>query len=99
MWIVELVKNTITGHIRTPIVKARLGHRYARQGRRLQTSSPTTACASRQSPRSEEHTSELQSRRDLVCRLLLEKKNNFFELGTDIKHEHIILHHHDNSRD
>src|SRR5438874_12772095 len=27
------------------------------------------------SSRSEEHTSELQSRRDLVCRLLLEKKN------------------------
>src|SRR5204863_6759952 len=26
--------------------------------------------------RSEEHTSELQSRRDLVCRLLLEKKNH-----------------------
>src|SRR5690349_23953853 len=26
--------------------------------------------------RSEEHTSELQSRRDLVCRLLLEKKNS-----------------------
>src|SRR5438874_10284017 len=28
----------------------------------------------RQAVRSEEHTSELQSRRDLVCRLLLEKK-------------------------
>src|SRR5690349_23651577 len=28
----------------------------------------------RNDPRSEEHTSELQSRRDLVCRLLLEKK-------------------------
>src|SRR3712207_7484148 len=27
------------------------------------------------SPRSEEHTSELQSRQYLVCRLLLEKKN------------------------
>src|SRR5699024_5050761 len=27
--------------------------------------------------RSEEHTSELQSRLDLVCRLLLEKKNNY----------------------
>src|SRR5437773_3359909 len=26
--------------------------------------------------RSEEHTSELQSHHDLVCRLLLEKKNN-----------------------
>src|SRR5690349_22532205 len=31
--------------------------------------------------RSEEHTSELQSRRDLVCRLLLEKKNmGLFEI-------------------
>src|SRR2546428_1583544 len=29
----------------------------------------------RDSLRSEEHTSELQSRSDLVCRLLLEKKN------------------------
>src|SRR6266704_6408592 len=28
-------------------------------------------------PRSEEHTSELQSRFDLVCRLLLEKKNKY----------------------
>src|SRR5438105_6699421 len=30
--------------------------------------------------RSEEHTSELQSRVDLVCRLLLEKKNNTFRI-------------------
>src|SRR2546421_8817703 len=30
---------------------------------------------SRRRVRSEEHTSELQSRSDLVCRLLLEKKN------------------------
>src|SRR5690349_24226444 len=30
--------------------------------------------SNRSRPRSEEHTSELQSRRDLVCRLLLEKK-------------------------
>src|SRR5258707_10313297 len=29
-----------------------------------------------ESERSEEHTSELQSRQYLVCRLLLEKKNN-----------------------
>src|SRR5690349_24002991 len=33
------------------------------------------ASTARLSLRSEEHTSELQSRRDLVCRLLLEKKN------------------------
>src|SRR2546429_1373930 len=32
--------------------------------------------AARVAPRSEEHTSELQSRLHLVCRLLLEKKNN-----------------------
>src|SRR5207248_11767193 len=38
--------------------------------------SPGTGCAARQVPglRSEEHTSELQSPYDLVCRLLLEKK-------------------------
>src|SRR5690606_42015158 len=30
--------------------------------------------------RSEEHTSELQSRENLVCRLLLEKKNNKHQL-------------------
>src|SRR5690349_23433293 len=31
--------------------------------------------------RSEEHTSELQSRRELVCRLLLEKKNYILEFN------------------
>src|SRR2546422_5857389 len=38
--------------------------------------SPWTACCARKTPRSrsEEHTSELQSRLHLVCRLLLEKK-------------------------
>src|SRR5690349_22850141 len=32
--------------------------------------------------RSEEHTSELQSRRDLVCRLLLEKKKSHSDSNT-----------------
>src|SRR2546428_3056904 len=41
--------------------------------------------------RSEEHTSELQSRSDLVCRLLLEKKNDKRKLlneseGRDLYH-------------
>src|SRR5258707_11775123 len=35
------------------------------------------------SPRSEEHTSELQSRQYLVCRLLLEKKKKIFDLLED----------------
>src|SRR2546422_7668888 len=37
-------------------------------------------------PRSEEHTSELQSRLHLVCRLLLEKKKKT-EHGNDAIHE------------
>src|SRR3712207_7819302 len=39
---------------------------------------PRAAAAWRAPPRSEEHTSELQSRQYLVCRLLLEKKNKLF---------------------
>src|SRR5437868_13311892 len=39
---------------------------------------PDAAVASARRPRSEEHTSELQSRFDLVCRLLLEKKKMIY---------------------
>src|SRR5207247_7833980 len=42
----------------------------------LATSMRTTCRLSADARRSEEHTSELQSRVDLVCRLLLEKKKN-----------------------
>src|SRR5436309_14478343 len=36
--------------------------------------------------RSEEHTSELQSRENLVCRLLLEKKKNLKKLNNNQNH-------------
>src|SRR5438034_3196345 len=39
--------------------------------------------------RSEEHTSELQSHSDLVCRLLLEKKKN--RTSVKIAHAHTVL--------
>src|SRR3712207_8664531 len=39
--------------------------------------------------RSEEHTSELQSRQYLVCRLLLEKKKNTIAY---VSYIHIVLH-------
>src|SRR5690348_18075227 len=39
--------------------------------------------------RSEEHTSELQSPVHLVCRLLLEKKKNRFELAIGVRH-HVL---------
>src|SRR3712207_8661354 len=41
--------------------------------------------------RSEEHTSELQSRQYLVCRLLLEKKNKISSL-TYVRHRKYIYH-------
>src|SRR6266511_5963974 len=42
----------------------------------------------RRRPRSEEHTSELQSRENLVCRLLLEKKKKiqYHQNSATIKH-------------
>src|SRR5690625_3990847 len=66
------------GHLR-PV----LGIGYAPEERRLigkftvldNILLPAWACGLSRSVRSEEHTSELQSRGHLVCRLLLEKKN------------------------
>src|SRR5438067_13542437 len=56
-------------------------HRRERRhsGARMGAAAPAVDLLGRRqarlAPRSEEHTSELQSRFDLVCRLLLEKKN------------------------
>src|SRR5438034_10672193 len=56
-----------------------ISSRSSRSSRRSGSSASTRGartCATSTSPwRSEEHTSELQSHSDLVCRLLLEKKN------------------------
>src|SRR5690606_19665739 len=45
---------------------------------------PVEQLVARLKPRSEEHTSELQSRENLVCRLLLENKNCILKLRTNI---------------
>src|SRR3712207_9316917 len=86
---------TLSLHDALPICRLRRGRRrYARQAdaqRLRDRASPRPACPRmarrareprepRVLLRSEEHTSELQSRQYLVCRLLLEKKkkiNNF----------------------
>src|SRR5262245_65041492 len=52
------------------------GRSPARSGQVRRAARPTPG--SRAGPRSEEHTSELQSLRHLVCRLLLEQKNKNF---------------------
>src|SRR5690349_24196742 len=59
------------------------GVEHGRMGEVIHCSLPPTgsSSSSRCSSRSEEHTSELQSRRDLVCRLLLEKKKNLYRFN------------------
>src|SRR3712207_8116800 len=49
-------------------------------GARRRADGRAGAAGRRRGGRSEEHTSELQSRQYLVCRLLLEKKNISFSL-------------------
>src|SRR5260370_28813699 len=44
-------------------------------------------------PRSEEHTSELQSHLNLVCRLLLEKKKDTSELQSHLNLVYLLLLH------
>src|SRR3712207_7884452 len=66
--------------------EARLSRRRPAEG---WTSVAVASSAPRQAARSEEHTSELQSRQYLVCRLLLEKKKSY-EIITD---NHISVRH------
>src|SRR2546421_775966 len=49
-----------------------------------------TGCRHSGRGRSEEHTSELQSRSDLVCRLLLEKKKNSKQHQISEKIRHML---------
>src|SRR5260370_26051866 len=53
----------------------RLGAQRPRPGRTSSEPSPSFYSEGLSAVRSEEHTSELQSHLNLVCRLLLEKKN------------------------
>src|SRR5256885_6001587 len=72
-----------------PTPAARSCSRYARKSGGREGGNP------RRVPRSEEHTSELQSPCNLVCRLLLEKKKNT-EIGADetslVQYLHCLRH-------
>src|SRR5438874_4403030 len=58
---------------------------FPRRGSSARSADPQMDIRSMRPIRSEEHTSELQSRRELVCRLLLEKKK-FGKCGPLIDH-------------
>src|SRR5205814_9518185 len=69
VWLVTFVRSE-------PLLAATSVVYVSRTSRYQSPSRPRAARSGRRSPtRSEEHTSELQSLRHLVCRLLLEKKN------------------------
>src|SRR5436309_7891328 len=74
---------TLSLHDALPIYRCRRRARRQRMAKKRSTLNPACGLASPPcnftgyhipSTRSEEHTSELQSRENLVCRLLLEKK-------------------------
>src|SRR5437588_3556890 len=73
----------------TTLFRSRLARDPRRRPRvpRLQEGRRPGRPSCRLGGRSEEHTSELQSHSDLVCRLLLEKKNNRAH-----NHDHLALH-------
>src|SRR2546430_10322012 len=62
--------------LRKAFASSSAARRYVRRWLRTAESFTRIALLSIDSPRSEEHTSELQSQSNLVCRLLLEKKKN-----------------------
>src|SRR2546430_12827678 len=70
-----------SSHARSPTQWHPISRRVARSKASLVMPSRSPMMApralSRNDARSEEHTSELQSQSNLVCRLLLEKKKNF----------------------
>src|SRR5690606_42081156 len=69
----SMLRPTSHGNARVVISSYRLTSRKIMK-RSVFPAVSTVALATMVTPRSEEHTSELQSRENLVCRLLLEKK-------------------------
>src|SRR3712207_7057476 len=75
---------------------ARRRHQCPSAGWTISVSTPPTApgCTKATRERSEEHTSELQSRQYLVCRLLLEKKKNKNYIYSPLHILHTLYHSH-----
>src|SRR3712207_8004395 len=79
--LVSFVMSTCSARGVISLSNANVGHTEIQCPQAIQPPLPVTGPSS--VIRSEEHTSELQSRQYLVCRLLLEKKKN--------KHQHTII--------
>src|SRR5688500_19670637 len=80
---------TLSLHDALPISRrAAPGDAAARQAHRRRGAAPLPQLLRRRPQRSEEHTSELQSPCNLVCRLLLETKNTNNQDLTTVKFLH-----------
>src|SRR5438445_6900005 len=77
-------RSTLSLHDALPIYATPHSTRPAASRSGSWRSRPAWCCGA--SSRSEEHTSELQSRQYLVCRLLLEKKKHDSQYETSIRH-------------
>src|SRR2546427_2780583 len=82
-WLRSLLRNTQRKKFKPHTWSRAWGNRSWENGIRISTTQPnestdvaTSHTGSQDRSRSEEHTSELQSQSNLVCRLLLEKKKN-----------------------
>src|SRR5438445_7467289 len=87
-WVVEqdrmdVVSRLLTGIAMGPVIKDKnAGEQVLRQSDLEWTIVYPSVLTDGEPARSEEHTSELQSRQYLVCRLLLEKKNKNKSINT-----------------
>src|SRR3712207_7543835 len=82
-----LFRSRVRVHVEQPQHAGRAGEARARVAgdrprRQAVVALVVVALVERQTTRSEEHTSELQSRQYLVCRLLLEKKKSHPYIGS-----------------
>src|SRR2546422_6924580 len=75
------------------LVERLQGHSLGSVGRIAGDEVFSLSAGGKRKDRSEEHTSELQSRLHLVCRLLLEKKNRKRILIVTVRQTHRAKHH------
>src|SRR2546421_8434849 len=90
---------TLSLHDALPISSAARSTINGRRATRSRPRSGPTGTAGCPAPRSEEHTSELQSRSDLVCRLLLEKKKKHIHVNQHLVDDMEVRRHRHKRRD
>src|SRR2546430_6440556 len=82
---------TVTGVQRCALPISRAAHARSHPGARRRAGPSRRRPRGRHDARSEEHTSELQSQSNLVCRLLLEKKKKDEEIFECPRSRYVVV--------